>query len=39
MMKFVLTLSIATAGVVILLLSAAVVALAIAARHPLDEKF
>ena len=36
MMKFILTLSLATFGVVVVLLSAAVVALAIAARHQVD---
>ena len=38
-LEFAGTLGIVCAGVVSLLLGAAVVALAIAARHPLDEKF
>ena len=39
MMKFILTLSLATFGVVVVLLSAAVVALAIARQHQINEKF
>ena len=38
-LEFVATLGIVSTGVVSLLLGAAVVALAIAARHPIDEKF